>query len=51
MGATYSEHFVLPSGKVAIVAACNWIEPKADCKEEDEAAERARQMHVSLCWV
>jgi hypothetical protein len=33
------------------VPVCTWIEPKADSKEEVEAAERARQMQVSSCWV
>jgi hypothetical protein len=34
---------------VSIVAACNWLEPKTDSKEEEEAAERARQILVSSC--
>jgi hypothetical protein len=36
---------------VSIAALCNWIEPKNDSKEEEEAAARVRQMHVSSCWV
>jgi hypothetical protein len=48
-------HFVLQvfpsSGKVSIAASCQWIEPTTDSEEEEEAAERARQMHVSACWV
>jgi hypothetical protein len=32
---------------VSISASCSWIEPKTDSKEEEEAAARARQMHVS----
>jgi hypothetical protein len=51
MVATDIERFILSLGKVAIVIGCLWIEPKTDCKEEDEAAERALQMHVSSCWV
>jgi hypothetical protein len=39
------------SGKVSISAACNWFEPKTYSKEEEEAAERVRQMHVSSCLV
>jgi hypothetical protein len=39
--------FISYSGKVFIVASCSWIEPKTGSKEEEEAAERARQMHVS----
>jgi hypothetical protein len=30
---------------------CNWIVPKTYSVEEEEAAERARQMHVSTCGV
>jgi hypothetical protein len=51
MSAIDIENFIPSSGKVAIVAACNWIEPKTDSKEEEEAAKRTRQMHVSSCWV
>nr|AEW67361.1 beta-glucosidase [Coptotermes formosanus] len=36
-------------GKVSIAASCQWIEPTTDSEEEEEAAERARQMHVG--WV
>jgi hypothetical protein len=43
--------FYSSSGKVSIVAACNWFEPKTDSKEEEEAAERARQIHVRSCWM
>jgi hypothetical protein len=35
------------SGKVSIAASCQWIEPKTYSKEEEEAAARTRQMHVS----
>jgi hypothetical protein len=37
------------SGKVSIVPVCRWIETTIDSEEEREAAERARQMHVSAC--
>jgi hypothetical protein len=43
--------FVYSSGKVSIVDMCRWIIPTTDSEEEEEAAERARQMHVSACWV
>jgi hypothetical protein len=44
--------FSFPSlGKVSIAGSCNWIEPKNDSKEEEEAAFRVRQMDVSSCWV
>jgi len=44
--------YSLPSlGKVSIVASSNWIEPKNDSKEEEEAASRVRQMDVSSYWV
>ncbi|XP_021923692.1 myrosinase 1-like [Zootermopsis nevadensis] len=36
-------------GKVSIVSVCNWIEPKTDSKEDLEAAERTRQMHIG--WI
>jgi hypothetical protein len=36
---------------VSIAPSCNWIEPTTDSEEEEEAAERVRQMHVSACWV
>jgi len=36
---------------VSIAASCNWIEPKTDSKEEEEAAARVRQMNVSSWWV
>ena len=41
--------FIPSSGKVSIVASCQWIEPKIDSKEEEEeeAASRALQMNVS----
>jgi len=39
--------FIPSSGKVSITSICGWIEPKTDSKEEQEAAARARQMHVS----
>jgi hypothetical protein len=35
-------------GKVSIVAACFWYEPKADLSEEKKAASRVRQMQVSF---
>jgi hypothetical protein len=28
-----------------------WFEPTIDSEEERQAAERARQMYVSACWV
>jgi len=43
--------FITSLGKVSIAAFCQWIEPKTDSKEEEEAAARARQMHVSSWWV
>ncbi|GFG30514.1 hypothetical protein Cfor_08137, partial [Coptotermes formosanus] len=36
-------------GKVSIVDMCRWIIPTTDSEEEEEAAERARQMHIG--WV
>jgi hypothetical protein len=39
--------FFSSSGKVSIVAMYSWIEPKTDSKEDEEAADKARQMHVS----
>jgi hypothetical protein len=33
---------------MSIVALCNWIEPKTYSEEEEETAERGRQMHVSV---
>lgn len=36
-------------GKISIVALCNWIEPKTYSEEDEEAAERARQMHLG--WI
>jgi len=33
-------------GKVSIVVAAQWIEPKIDSKEEEETAERVRQMNL-----
>jgi hypothetical protein len=39
--------FIPSSVKVSIAAVCFWFEPKTDSKEEEEAAERVRQMHVS----
>ena len=43
--------FVYSAGKVSIVPMCRWIEPRIDSEEERQAAERARWMHVSACWV
>jgi hypothetical protein len=44
--------FSVPSlGKVSIVAACFWFEPKVDSKEEEEASSRVRQMLVSSYWI
>jgi hypothetical protein len=51
MSAVDIEIFIPSSGKVSIVASGLWIEPKADSKEEEEAAARVRQMHVRSCWV
>jgi hypothetical protein len=34
-------------GKVSIVASCFWYELKTDSKQEDEAATRVRQIHIS----
>jgi hypothetical protein len=38
--------FIALLGKVSIVPLCSWFEPKTE--EDEEAAERTRQMIVSV---